>query len=246
MSMLGTFRSLQTASLNNISWGSPHNDTADILYHYDLPSKLHKLSLWGCYKRDVLECFLSENSLPITRELDLGLISSSDTEAIGEYIGRLGDNLEALSLGFSSLDAGGDAEDFYLNCDLSRNTQLKSIHFDRLLYFSEYRLTNSWPWISKIISSLRSTALTTICFSIYIPHRRLSESYFHFCWSELDQFFCQGLELLPHFERLQLRICFDHSPQPDIIPLVFAILKRKLPLCDKGGLLQLIVKDKSK
>ncbi|KAJ3921286.1 hypothetical protein F5877DRAFT_65043 [Lentinula edodes] len=103
------FHSLESASLNNIGWGSPTNDTPDNVYDYEIPPSLRKLCLWGCYKRDVMKCFLSQKALPIIRELDLGLISPSDTEAIGEYIGRLGKDLASLSLGFSSLDAGGDA-----------------------------------------------------------------------------------------------------------------------------------------
>ncbi|KAJ3871841.1 hypothetical protein F5051DRAFT_180670 [Lentinula edodes] len=237
--MLGSFHSLESASLNNIGWGSPTNDTPDNVYNYEIPPSLRKLCLWGCYKRDVMKCFLSQKALPIIRELDLGLISPSDTEAIGEYIGRLGKDLASLSLGFSSLDAGGDAEDFYLNCNLSLNTQLESIHFDRLLYFAEYRLTNPWPWISRIISSIRSTALTTICFSIYLPHSHLSNSYFHFCWSEMDQFFNQRMMMLPCFKHLQLRICFDFSPDPDMIPLVLDKIEKKLPLCNEGGILQM-------
>lgn len=107
--MFGNFHSLESASLNNIGWGSPTNDTPDNVYDYEIPPSLRKLCLWGCYKRDVMKCFLSQKVLPIIRELDLGLISPSDTEAIGEYIGRLGKDLGSLSLGFSSLDAGGDA-----------------------------------------------------------------------------------------------------------------------------------------
>ncbi|KAJ3783900.1 hypothetical protein GGU10DRAFT_272535 [Lentinula aff. detonsa] len=243
--MLSSFRSLQTASLNDIGWGYPLNDSPDTVFQYNIPLSLQKLSLWRCYKRDVMECFLSQDPLPIISELDLGVVSPSDTEAIGKYLGRLGNNLTSLSLGFSSLDAGGDAEDFYLNCDLSLNTQLESIHFDRFLYFSEYRLTSPWLWISKIISSMCSTILTTICFSIYLPHDQLFESHFEFCWSEMDQFFDQGLVMLPRFQHIQFRICFHSSPELDILPLVFSTIRRELPLCDKHGFPRFVVKDSS-
>ncbi|KAE9390309.1 hypothetical protein BT96DRAFT_889382 [Gymnopus androsaceus JB14] len=239
MNMLCIFRVLQTASLNNLSWDDPSNDTVCTVFSYDVSPTLDMLYLESCYKRDIIRCLLSQDPLPTIRELDVGIVSPSDTEAIGEYISRIGPHLSFLSLGFSSLDAGGDAEDFYCNSDLSLNTGLKSIHFDRLVYFAEYRLTNPWLWISKIISTLCSAMLTHVCFSVYIPLEDPLD-YLDFCWPEMDQLFAKDITTyrLPHFECLQLRLCFPHIPESDVLRLVIASIKRNLPLCDQGGVLQ--------
>lgn len=125
MNMWCIFQSVQNVSLINLSWNDPSSDTACAVFHYDVSPTLNKLFLESCYKRDIIRCFLSQYPLPIIRELNVGIVSPSDTEAIGEYIGRIGSHLSLLSLGFSSLDAGGDAG--------------KSIHQHHSHTYSSYR-----------------------------------------------------------------------------------------------------------
>ncbi|KAJ3840851.1 hypothetical protein F5878DRAFT_611900 [Lentinula raphanica] len=244
MQILGSFRFLKTACLNNVDW-APYN-TLDASLHYDIPSSLRKFTLWYCCKRDILECFMSCDTPPAISELDLGVISPADTEAIGRYLRRLGRSLTSLSLGFSSLDAGGDAEDFYLNCDLSLNTRLQTITFQHFfLIFMEYRFSDPWPWISKIISSMRSDALTTITFSLPTWSPMLLSA-INFEWCEtMDRFFSEGLAMLPRFKTLQFHVQFrcDEQCDYDIVSDFISMIRKSLPRCDKTGLLEFVVQE---
>jgi len=109
MNLLCGFPLLHTAVLHNIAWEDPSTDGEDELYPYKIPSTLRELSIDACYKRDVMRCFLNHDPFPDINKLDLGILSPSDTQAVGEYLARIGPTLDHLSLGFSSLDAGGDA-----------------------------------------------------------------------------------------------------------------------------------------
>ncbi|KAF9064292.1 hypothetical protein BDP27DRAFT_1426048 [Rhodocollybia butyracea] len=239
MNTLGQFPALRAASLCNIAWNNPDNDTPETIFPYRIPSGLYKLTLKECYKRDIMRCFLSQESLPLIKELDLGAVSPSDTEAIGEYLGRLGPVLSSLSFGFDSLDPGGDAEDFYHNCNLALNTSLKSLHYDPFVDFFVSSLTNPWPWISRTISTLHSNALTQICFSIHLITSRPLIDCVQFTWSEMDRFFANKLPTttLPRCTSLQLWIHFDDVLSPDLVQMIREFMTEQFPLCHENGLL---------
>ncbi|KAF9064291.1 hypothetical protein BDP27DRAFT_1426047 [Rhodocollybia butyracea] len=107
MNTLRQFPALRAASLCNIAWDNPASDKLDTIFARFTPSSLNKRTLKECYKLDIMRCFLSQESSPLIKELDA--VSPSDTETIGEYLGQLGRVPSSLSLGFNSLDAGGDA-----------------------------------------------------------------------------------------------------------------------------------------
>ncbi|KIK55055.1 hypothetical protein GYMLUDRAFT_48266 [Collybiopsis luxurians FD-317 M1] len=244
MGILSGFRNLQSASLFDIIWNDPSSDTLDTTYPFDVPSSLTKLSLERCYKRDVMGCLLSLHPPPLIRDLNLGLVSPSDAEAIGKYIAHLGPSLSSLSLGFSSLDAGGDAEDFYNHCPLSLNTGLESIHFDRLVYMGEYRLTISYPWIAKILSTLCSPLLTCVCFSIYLPAIDPLSCLFDLYWSELDQVLAQrqGVADLSRFECVRFWLYFDEELGHGVLDSVIEKIQGHLPLCSQRGILRFVTR----
>ncbi|KAF8911774.1 hypothetical protein CPB85DRAFT_1434810 [Mucidula mucida] len=98
------FPALQSVSLCDVSWllsePSPHL----------LPATVTHLSLTLCYQRDVFNWLLNQRPIP---HLNLGTsVAPSDAPSIGEYLAHCGPALRSLRLGFSSFDAGGDAEDF--------------------------------------------------------------------------------------------------------------------------------------
>ncbi|KAF5382350.1 hypothetical protein D9757_012710 [Collybiopsis confluens] len=220
MSLLSCFRLLRAASLTNIYWNDPSSDTAENTLPFNVPASLDKLSLESCYKRDVMECLLSLHPPPLILDLSLGLLSPSDVGAIGRYISYLGARLKVLSVGFSSLDAGGDAEDFYVQCPLSMCTGLESIHFEELVFMGAYRLTNPCPWIAKILSALRSPVLARVSFSIHLPAVDSLSCLVDLQWSDIDQALAQALTLSSCLERVQLRLRFDGELEADVLDAV--------------------------
>ncbi|KAJ3840852.1 hypothetical protein F5878DRAFT_46349 [Lentinula raphanica] len=254
MYIICSFRFLHIACLNNdVEWGLSYDTPDTTALRYNIPSSLRKLTLGYWRKRDILECFMSCDTLPAISELDLGMIMQPDAEASGRFLRRLGSSLTSLSLGFYFVDGCGGAEDFDLICDLSMNTHLQSITFQRfpalVKPFPELDIFDPWPWISKIICSMRSPDLTTIAFSLPEPnpYAPSTSPYSIKCeWAEIDKFFGQGLPMLPGFKTLQF-CAWQYKPDSDsecdhhileLACLLAMIQKELLPWCDEIGLLE--------
>ncbi|THU89925.1 hypothetical protein K435DRAFT_277372 [Dendrothele bispora CBS 962.96] len=185
-----------------------------------------------------MKCLLNHEPFPIIPELDVGILSPSDTTGIGEYLAKLGPSLDHLSLGFSSFDAGGDAEDFYLNCDLSHNTSLRSVHIHRLIDNWKTSLSSPVPWNLKSLARIQSRILKTISFSLYLSHASqldVEDLPVDFDWDEIDRFFAEGN--LPYLEIVRFDLFID---------IIFGCwigetirrLEECLPLSHKKGLLR--------
>ncbi|KAJ7255314.1 hypothetical protein C8J57DRAFT_606449 [Mycena rebaudengoi] len=112
---------LEILSFDDIAWKDPSFESPTTV-----PASLRSLRLSNCYKRDVLEWLVSHSSLPPIHHIQLGPVYPQDTVSIGRFLERLGANLFTLELEFSSLDAGGDAEDFCAHVDLSHNSALRA------------------------------------------------------------------------------------------------------------------------
>ncbi|KAJ3776431.1 hypothetical protein FB446DRAFT_818325 [Lentinula raphanica] len=222
MYIICSFRFLQIACLNNdVEWGLSYDTPDTTALRYNIPSSLRKLTLGYWRKRDILECFMSCDTLPAISELDLGMIMQPDAEASGRFLRRLGSSLTSLSLGFYFVDGCGGADIF-----------------------------DPWPWISKIICSMRSPDLTTIAFSLPEPnpYAPSTSPYSIKCeWAEIDKFFGQGLPMLPGFKTLQFcawQYKPDHSDSEcdhhilELACLLAMIQKELLPWCDEIGLLE--------
>ncbi|KAF5356554.1 hypothetical protein D9758_008235 [Tetrapyrgos nigripes] len=201
---------LREGSLINLIWDDPSTNEEEGLYSYKIPSSLRELRLEDCYKRDVLKCFLRHDPFPPITTLDVGVLSPTDTQVLGEYLMRLGSSLNHFSLGFSSFDAGGDAEDFYHNCDLSHNVSLQSITFHRLIDYWKYRLTSPVPWNLKTLSQIQSDVFQEISFSIYLDYLiELLAFPIDFDWGEMDRFFTEGN--LPHLRVVRFTLFIGHQ-----------------------------------
>ncbi|KAK7047905.1 hypothetical protein VNI00_006233 [Paramarasmius palmivorus] len=170
MRLICAFPRVEKISVRDLVWDDPSGEGKQSGTGFHIPSSLVELQLERCYKRDVMDCLLLQHPFPIVPRLDVGIVSPEDSWAIGQYVERLGSHLVELALGFHSLDAGGDAEDFYHACDLSLCTGLRSIYFKRFVSFWEYRLTSAVPWIIKILSRISTPVFEEISFGIHISH----------------------------------------------------------------------------
>ncbi|KAG7097679.1 hypothetical protein E1B28_005005 [Marasmius oreades] len=239
MHLISGFRFLKKFTGSNLVWEDPSHEDESRVHSYCVPSTLVELSLDACYKRDIMACLSSHIPFPVIPRLNFGIISPEDCEAYGQYIRRLGPGLFSLSLGFHSLDAGGDAEDFYKACDLCHATELFSIHFSRLVWYWDYRLTSPTPWIAKILSKISSPRFEEISFDIHISNlsqihsERLPDDY---DWSSLDVALDGLPERLPSF-RLVTFFIYVVSGSPSLLSAKDT-LKSVLPLSSHRRILR--------
>jgi len=111
------FPSLERISVDDLGWVDPSFEPPRSPERR-LPSTLHTLHLGYCYKRDILHWILVHHPVPIIHHIHLGTVYQKDTNAIGQYLRFLGSALHTLRLGFSDLDAGGDAGTFLIHCNV--------------------------------------------------------------------------------------------------------------------------------
>ncbi|KAF9260581.1 hypothetical protein L218DRAFT_576003 [Marasmius fiardii PR-910] len=239
MHLICGFHFLAKFAGSDLVWEDPSHGNESRVYSFHIPSTLVDLSLDLCCKRDIVTCLLSQTPLPIIPRLNFGIISPEDCGVYGQYLTRLGPGLSSLSLGFYSLDAGGDAEDFYKACDLSYATRLSSIHFSRLVWFWDYRLTNPIPWIAKLLSKISSFQFEEISFDLHISNLnqihsdRLPDD----CdWGTLDIALSGLPERIPSFQLVTFFI-FILSGSPSLLSAK-DILKAVLPLSSQRGILR--------
>ncbi|KAI3608516.1 hypothetical protein WG66_000947 [Moniliophthora roreri] len=236
------FPRVEKVAVRDLVWNDPSGDN-DAHHTFRIPSTLMELRLERCYKRDIMDCLLLQHPLPIIPRLDVGIVAPEDSWAIGQYIEKVGGHLRDLSLGFHSLDAGGDAEDFYHACDLGLSTGLHSIYFKRFISLWEYRLTSAVPWIIRILSRISAPAFETIYFGVHVSHIDQLDPFDlpeDFDWEALDHSLSEIR--LPNFQSVTFLI-FIHSLQYGGIHIVDAIeverlIKVYLPLTWQRGVLR--------
>lgn len=166
------FAHLNRLYIEDVQWNGSNSDPS---LKMSFPPVQH-LTLSACYKRDFLHFLLPSGSLEgiVIPHLDLGIISSPhDSAALGSYLSFCGPNLKSLSLGFDSLDAGGDAEDFYASCvcapdheidegitahsPLSKNISIEKFcvrPFVRLGGAGRYQFSSPVGWILRVLEEL--------------------------------------------------------------------------------------------
>ncbi|KAJ6491291.1 hypothetical protein C8R47DRAFT_976737 [Mycena vitilis] len=183
---------LQILRVDDLGWNDPSFDPAQ-----SVPTALHSLHLSNCYKRDILDWIASHPVLPPIRNLQLGSVYPEDTHSIGRFLQRLGPHLLTLQLEFSSLDAGGDAEDFCSRVDLAHNSALHTILLDKFINYSVYQFSSAISWIPEILS--QTPNLMEVAFGVAI--RDLEELHPEedpIDWAALDTLFCH-----PCFQHLR-------------------------------------------
>ncbi|KAJ7150957.1 hypothetical protein C8R43DRAFT_887184 [Mycena crocata] len=186
---------LQVLSLDDLGWQDPSVSSAQCA-----PGGLHSLRLSNCYKRDILDWLASQNSIPPIQHIQLGSVYPVDTPSIGRFLQRLGSKLLTLQLEFSSLDAGGDAEDFCANVDLAHNSSLHTIVLDKFVNYSVYQFSSAVAWFPELIS--RTPSLQEISFGVAIRDvRELHPEDDPIDWAALDDLFCHPH--LPHLRALR-------------------------------------------
>ncbi|KAJ7636941.1 hypothetical protein FB45DRAFT_907794 [Roridomyces roridus] len=190
---------LQVLSFDNLGWEDPN---------FDIPKEpsdsvsdtLHSLRLSNCYKRDILDWLASHGSVPPIHHLHLGSVFPEDTHSIGRFLHILGSHLQTLQLEFSSLDAGGDAEDFCSRVDLAYNTALHTIILDKFINYSVYQFSSAIAWIPELVSQIAN--LKEVSFGIAI--RDVEELFPEddpIDWTALDNTFCHPR--FPHLRALR-------------------------------------------
>ncbi|KAF7348553.1 hypothetical protein MVEN_01372800 [Mycena venus] len=186
---------LQILSVDDLGWEEPSFD--DTLC---VSSALHSLRLSNCYKRDILDWLASHDPLPPINHIQLGSVYPEDTHSIGRFLHRLGSHLLTLQLEFSSLDAGGDAEDFCARVDLAHNPALHTIILDKFINYSVYQFSSAVAWIPELLS--RTPNLRTVSFGVAIRDlRELHPQEDPIDWDALDRLFCHPQ--LPHLHTLR-------------------------------------------
>ncbi|KAJ7669340.1 hypothetical protein DFH06DRAFT_1125709 [Mycena polygramma] len=186
---------LQILSVDDLGWNDPSFDPVQ-----SVPAALHSLHLSNCYKRDILDWIASHPALPPIRHLQLGSVYPEDTHSIGRFLRRLGLHLLTLQLEFSSLDAGGDAEDFCSRVDLAHNSALHTIILDKFINYSVYQFSSAIAWIPEILS--QTPNLMEVAFGVAI--RDLEELHPEddpIDWAALDALFCHPR--FPHLRTLR-------------------------------------------
>ncbi|KAJ7033132.1 hypothetical protein C8F04DRAFT_1039695 [Mycena alexandri] len=183
---------LQILSLDDLGWEDPSFETPGP----PVPRALHSLRLSQCYKRDILDWLASYDSLPPLHHIQLGSVYPEDTHSIGRFLKRLGPDLSTLQLEFSSLDAGGDAEDFCAHVDLAHNVDLHTIILDKFIS-SAYQFSSAVGWIPQLLS--QTPGITEVSFGVAIRDiRDLHPQEDPIDWGALDRLFCH-----PRFTQLQ-------------------------------------------
>ncbi|KAF8217746.1 hypothetical protein K438DRAFT_1556273 [Mycena galopus ATCC 62051] len=175
---------LQILSVDDLGWDDPSFDLA-----LPVSGALHSLRLSNCYKRDILDWLASHDPLPSINHIHLGSVYPEDTYSIGRFLRCLGSHLLTLQLEFSSLDAGGDAEDFCARVDLAHNPALCIIILDKFINYSVYQFSSAVGWIPELLS--RTPNLREMSFGVAI--RDIGELHPQedpIEWDALDSLFC--------------------------------------------------------
>ncbi|KAJ7931236.1 hypothetical protein B0H13DRAFT_2308849 [Mycena leptocephala] len=171
---------LQILSVDDLGWDDPSFDPA-----LNVPGALHSLRLSNCYKRDILDWIASHDSLPPIHHIQLA---------------RCIPKTPIPSLEFSSLDAGGDAEDFCSRVDLSHNFGLHTIILDKFINYSVYQFSSAVAWIPELLS--RTPNLMEVSFGVAIRDlRELHPEEDPIDWEALDSLFCHSH--FPHLRTLR-------------------------------------------
>ncbi|KAJ7089243.1 hypothetical protein B0H15DRAFT_885339 [Mycena belliarum] len=176
---------LHILGLDDLAWEDPSFETSACR----VPYGLHSLRLSNCYKRDILDWLVSHEALPPIHHVQLGAVHPEDTHSIGRFLARLGPDLFTLQLEFSSLDAGGDAEDFCARVDLAQNPALHTVILDKFIYYSDYQFSSAVAWIPELVSPIPN--LKELSFGIAI--RDIGELHPEenpIDWAALDDLFC--------------------------------------------------------
>ncbi|KAJ7253714.1 hypothetical protein B0H12DRAFT_1017512 [Mycena haematopus] len=189
---------LQILSVDDLGWQDASFDPAQCV-----SGALHSLRLSNCYKRDILDWLASHDPLPPIKHIQLGSVYPEDTHSIGRFLRRLGSHLLILQLEFSSLDAGGDAEDFCARVDLAHNSDLRILILDKFINYSVYQFSSAVGWIPELLS--RTPNLREVSFGVAM--RDLSELHPQedpIDWDSLDSLFCHPR--FPHLRTLRFWI----------------------------------------
>ncbi|KAJ7512461.1 hypothetical protein B0H11DRAFT_1699109 [Mycena galericulata] len=187
---------LQILSFDDLAWEDPSFEIPTTPSEC-VPATLNSLRLSNCYKRDILDWLSSHDSIPPIHHLQLGSVNPQDTRSIGRFLQRLGSDLLTLQLEFSSLDAGGDAEDFCSRVDLAHNSALHTIILDKFINYSVYQFSSAVDWIPELVS--RIPGLKEVSFGIAIRDvEELHPEEDPIDWAALDDIFCH-----PRFPHLQ-------------------------------------------
>ncbi|KAH8814738.1 hypothetical protein DL96DRAFT_1561035 [Flagelloscypha sp. PMI_526] len=195
-SLLGGFPKLKKFAASNLGWPDFALPSVDVC----LPPILDAIFLGKCYKRDILDWMLTSKIVPTCRSLTLNPVGPMDTPSIGQYLEALGDELKELDVGFTSLDSGGDAEDFYANIDLSYNPCIEKIRIQELISGVQYRLSSPLPWILKSLSRLHPNTLKDVSFTIFLDSiEDLDPEDEPIEWDVMDELLCTR----PLFSALQ-------------------------------------------
>ncbi|KIM81718.1 hypothetical protein PILCRDRAFT_821072 [Piloderma croceum F 1598] len=229
--IIGASPLLQSLSLCNVGW----NFTDESLYAINKlspPPHLRTLSLAECYKRDILDWLIHESE-PSVESLSLGVIFSADVQSISNYLRRDGPFIEHLSFGFSDMDAGGDAEEFHTEVDLSLLTSLRYIRIEQFIFMDHFQLSSAVGWYPLILARIKSPYLEEVEFSIHISQMdQLDPPDFPIDWKSYDHLFAQGAG----FKQLQ-RLTFLVFSKVDNGVMRNEIGKR-LPESDARGILR--------
>ncbi|KAK7046892.1 hypothetical protein R3P38DRAFT_2508044 [Favolaschia claudopus] len=187
---------LQSFSVDDLAWDDPLFDNTLFI-----PKELHSLHLSNCYKRDILDALL--DSVPPIKHMQLGSVYPEDTYSIGRFLRRLGSQLLTLQLEFSSLDAGGDAEDFCSRVDLAHNTALHTLVLDKFINYSAYQFSSAVGWIPELLS--QTLNIRELSFGVAIRHLgELHPPDDPIDWVALDRLFCDPK--FPHLRTLRFWI----------------------------------------
>jgi hypothetical protein len=117
LQIICAFPLLQGFTLHNIGW----NLTEDSIFAIDKispPPHLRTLRLSECYKRDILDWLITREPMPRIECLGLGIVFSADIQSIGRYLRQDGSFIRYLTLGFSDMNAGGDAGMYFFSFSL--------------------------------------------------------------------------------------------------------------------------------
>ncbi|KAJ7735089.1 hypothetical protein DFH07DRAFT_114424 [Mycena maculata] len=190
---------LQILSFDDLGWEDPSFETPANSSQC-VPGTLHSLRLSNCYKRDILDWLTSHVTIPPIHHIQLGSVYPEDTHSIGRFLKRLGSDLLTLQLEFSSLDAGGDAEDFCSQVDLAHNSALRTVILDKFIHYSVYQFSSAVGWIPELISRIPS--LREVSFGIAIRDvEELHPQEDPIDWDALDDIFCHPR--FPHLRALR-------------------------------------------
>ncbi|KZT08432.1 uncharacterized protein LAESUDRAFT_811512 [Laetiporus sulphureus 93-53] len=219
------FPKLTTIALDVISWQSNPIGTLKSFSPKRSSLQLSSLSLKRhCTPMILIEWILKTSSVSSLKSVEFYWVLPDELKSVGQFLQRLNRSLEHLRIGCRFDRKSSMAQTIGDYLDLSKDTNLKSLHL-AILDLSEHSL----PWVSTLLAQVIEVPLSRLSFDITmnIPSQVAGPQWDHIAWI-LSRTACKSLREVIFVHRGILD--FRHAE---------AALQRQLPDLVRRRILQI-------